>query len=85
MPKERQVQGIIKYVDGPLEQWQDELRGRGLPEHVFHHLLTTADLYAANRYDRLTHDVEKITGMLATSVRDFIARHADLFGKDRGT
>jgi uncharacterized protein YbjT (DUF2867 family) len=69
----------VRYVDTAFDDWHDELRGRGLPDHVRHHLLTMAELHAANRYDRLTHDVEKITGKSATSMRDFIARHADLF------
>lgn len=69
----------IIYVDVPLEQWRDqELRGRNLPDHLFEHLLTMARLHAANRYDRLTHDIETITGRPATSVRDFVARQADL-------
>lgn len=75
----------VSYVDVPLEQWRDELRGRDLPEHLTHHLLTMADLHAANRYDRLTHDIEKITGRPATSVRNFVARHADLFAASRET
>jgi uncharacterized protein YbjT (DUF2867 family) len=71
----------ITYVDVPLEQWRDqELRRRNLPDHVFEHLLTMARLHAANRYDRLTHDVEAITGRPATSTRDFVAHHAELFG-----
>jgi uncharacterized protein YbjT (DUF2867 family) len=70
----------ITYVDVPLEQWRDhELGRRNLPDHLFEHLLTMARLHAANRYDRLTHDVEAITGMPATSCRDFVARHAELF------
>jgi NAD(P)H dehydrogenase (quinone) len=74
----------ITYVDVPLEQWRDqELRNRQLPDHVFEHLLTMARLHAANRYDRLTHDVEAITGRPATSARDFAARHAELFGPKR--
>jgi hypothetical protein len=36
-----------------------------------------AELHAANRYDRLTHDVEKITAQPATSVRAFVGKHAD--------
>lgn len=69
----------ITYVDIPLEQWRDqELRGRNLPDHLFEHLLTMARLHAANRYDRLTHDIETITGRPATSVRDFVARQAGL-------
>jgi NAD(P)H dehydrogenase (quinone) len=70
----------IIYVDVPLEEWQDqELRSRKLPDHLFQHLLTMARLHAANRYDRLTHDLEAVTGRPATRVRDFVARHARLF------
>jgi hypothetical protein len=39
-----------------------------------------ARLHAAGRYDRLTHDVEALLGRPATSARDFVARHAELFG-----
>jgi hypothetical protein len=38
-----------------------------------------ARLHAANRYDRLTHDIEAITGSPATSARYFVARHAEFF------
>jgi NAD(P)H dehydrogenase (quinone) len=70
----------ITYVDVPLEQWRDrELRSRNLPEHVFEHLLTVARLHAADRYDRLRHDAEVITGRPPTDVRDFVAHHAELF------
>ena len=71
----------ITYVDVPLEQWCDqELRPRSLPDHLFEHLVTMARLHAANRYDRLTQEVVAITGRHATGTRDFVARHADLFG-----
>jgi NAD(P)H dehydrogenase (quinone) len=70
----------ITCVDVPFEAWRDEeLRRRHLPDHVFHHISTMALLDAANRYDRLTHNVEAITGRPATSVRDFVAGHAGLF------
>ena len=70
----------VTYVDVPFKHWRDgELRGRHLPDHVFEHLLTMARLHAANRYDRLTHDVEAITGRPATSARDFVAQHAESF------
>jgi NAD(P)H dehydrogenase (quinone) len=70
----------ITYVDVPLEQWRDQgLRNRNLPDHVFEHLMTMARLHAANRYDRLTNNVEAITGRPATSCRDFVERHAELF------
>ena len=38
-----------------------------------------ARLHAANRYDRITHDVEAITGRPATSVREYVAQHPKLF------
>ncbi|HEY6419863.1 MAG TPA: NAD(P)H-binding protein [Candidatus Binataceae bacterium] len=75
----------ISYVDVPLEQWRDqELRKRKLPEHVREHLLTMARLHAANRYDRITHDVEELTGGPAMTVRDFVAQHVDLFAPNPG-
>jgi NAD(P)H dehydrogenase (quinone) len=38
-----------------------------------------AKLHAANRYDRLTLDIEAITGRPAASVREFVARNAVSF------
>jgi uncharacterized protein YbjT (DUF2867 family) len=71
----------VSYVDEPFDQWRNhELRARGLPEYVEGHFLTMAKLHAANRYDRLTHDVEAVTGRPATSIRDYVARHPELFG-----
>ena len=70
----------VTYVDVPIDEWRDhELRKRNLPQHVFEHLLTMAHLHRDNRYDRITNDVEAITGRPALSVRDFVAKHADLF------
>lgn len=70
----------VTYVDVPLEQWRDqEPFLRQLPDHVLKHVLVMAQLHAANRYDRLTHDVETITGRPPTSVHDFVAQHAALF------
>jgi len=70
----------VTYVDVPFEQWRDqELRPHGLPEYVYEHFLTMAKLHAANRYDRLTHDVEAILGRPATSARDFVTRNAKSF------
>lgn len=69
----------IRYIKVSLEQWQEELRSHNLPDHLFKHLLTMARLHAANRYDRFTHDVEATIGRPATSTRDFVANHAELF------
>ncbi|MGO9056258.1 MAG: NAD(P)H-binding protein [Candidatus Binataceae bacterium] len=76
----------ITYFDVPLEQWRDqELRKLNLPDHVFGHILTMARLHAANRYDRITHDVQAITGRPPLSIRDFVAKHADLFAPNHET
>jgi hypothetical protein len=70
----------IRYVDVPFEEWRERvLRPKHLPEHLAAHIATMARLHAANRYDRLTRDVETITGKPATTVRDFVASHADSF------
>jgi NAD(P)H dehydrogenase (quinone) len=67
----------VTYVDMPLQRWIDEeLAPLGLPAHLQNHLATMARLHRDNRYDRLTHDVEAVTGRPATSVRDFVAAHA---------
>ncbi len=71
----------IRYVDEPFERWlANDLGTRQLPKHVFEHLRTMARLHAKNRYDRLTHDVLAVTGRPATSVRDYVAKHPELFG-----
>jgi hypothetical protein len=70
----------VAYVDMPFDRWRDEEVGRReLPGHLCEHLLTMARLHADNRYDRLTHDVETITGRPATSIRDYVARNRALF------
>jgi hypothetical protein len=72
----------IKLDHDDYPRWRDqELRSRNLPDHVFEHLLTMARLHAANRYDRLTHDVEAITGRPATGIREFVTHHVELFGQ----
>jgi NAD(P)H dehydrogenase (quinone) len=72
----------ISYIDVPREEWENELRSRDLPYHLFEHFVTMSRLHAANRYDRLVHDIESITGRPATSIRDYVAKHAELFGSN---
>jgi hypothetical protein len=50
-----------------------------LDQHALAHLATMALLKQQNRYDRLTSDVEKITGTPALSVYDFVLRHAKTY------
>ena len=69
----------VEYVDVPFDRWHDELKARGLPQHVYEHFITMAKLHAANQYDRLTDDVERVTGKTATSVREYVASRPELF------
>ncbi len=70
----------IRYVDVGFEDWRDQvLRPKHLSAHLAEHLSVIAQLHAANRYDRLTRDVETITGHPAMAVREFVASHAESF------
>ena len=70
----------VRYVDIPFAEWRERvLVPRHYPEYLAAHIATMVRLHADNRYDRFTRDVETITGRPATTVRDFIARHADVF------
>jgi uncharacterized protein YbjT (DUF2867 family) len=74
----------IRYIGVPLDEWRDkELRASGLPEHVFGHLLTMAKLHAANRYDRLTSDVEAILGRPARPIETMVRETRKKFGEGK--
>jgi uncharacterized protein YbjT (DUF2867 family) len=70
----------VTYVDIPLDEWRDqELRSRRLPDHVFEHLLTMARLHAANRYDRLSSDIDGILGRPARSLESMVRGNQEKF------
>jgi uncharacterized protein YbjT (DUF2867 family) len=69
----------ITYEDIPVGPWRESLIQAGLPIHLVDHLSVMADLHRAGRYDRQSSDVLELTGQQATSVRDFVARHAAAF------
>jgi uncharacterized protein YbjT (DUF2867 family) len=69
----------ISYVNVPVAPWEDALRQLGMSPHVAAHLITMAALHRQNRYDRLTHDVEKLTGSPPMSITDFVRMHAAEF------
>ena len=73
----------ITYSDIPPEDWERELKGAGLPEHLTRHLMTMAELNRAGRYDRMADGVERVTGRPAMSIREFVSLHADKFGGRR--
>jgi uncharacterized protein YbjT (DUF2867 family) len=70
----------VTYADIPPEDWEQELKRVGLPQHLMHHLVTMAELNRAGRYDRLADGVGRVTGRPAMSVREFVSLHADEFG-----
>ena len=58
------------------------IAGEG-PRPCRDHIKTMAQLHADNRYDRLTHDFEAIIGRPATSIREYVAKHPELFGSSK--
>src|SRR5438552_11742970 len=73
----------VTYSDIPPEDWERELKGAGLPDHLTRHLVTMAGLNRAGRYDRMADGVERVTSRPAMSVRDFVSLHAVEFGGRR--
>jgi NAD(P)H dehydrogenase (quinone) len=51
----------------------------GLSQYVFDHISTMAKLHAENRYDRLTLDVQKLTGKPSMSIREYVTAHPEIF------
>jgi uncharacterized protein YbjT (DUF2867 family) len=69
----------VAYVDVPYDAWADRVTSdAALPPHVQEHLLTMARLHRENRYDRVTHTVESLTGRPAQTVESFVGAHAEL-------
>jgi NAD(P)H dehydrogenase (quinone) len=70
----------VKYVDTPYDKWlKEELLPLNLSQYVFHHVSTMTKLIADNRYDRLTSDVQKLTGKPSMSVREYVTTHPEVF------
>ena len=70
----------VKYVDTPYDKWlKKELLPLNLPQYVFHHVSTMAKLIADNRYDRLTSDVQMLTGKPSMSVLEYVTAHPEVF------
>ena len=73
----------VTYSDITPEDWETELKRQKVPEHLTNHLVTMGELHRAGRYDRMTDNVERVTGRPAMSVREFVALNADEFGGRR--
>ena len=63
----------------PYEEWLQVLNEMGLPPHLQQHIATMARLHHEDRYNRSTHDFERITGHPPQSVLQYLEQHRDLF------
>ncbi|MFD6974746.1 NAD(P)H-binding protein [Streptomyces sp. NPDC059949] len=70
----------VSYVDVPLDQWHEEVLSTvGLPPHIEQHIITMCRLHQENRYDRTSDDVERLTGVPAQAIEDFVAARKDFY------
>jgi hypothetical protein len=70
----------VSDVDVPLKRWRTEVLAKaGPPQHTEQHIATMAQLHRANRYDRVTVDVERITGKRPLTVEEFVAARKDFY------
>ncbi|SNT48196.1 NAD(P)H-binding protein [Actinacidiphila glaucinigra] len=70
----------VRYVDVPPQWWETEVLGRaGLPPHAEAHIATMGRLHRENRYDRASQDVERVTGVPARTVGQFVAARRDFY------
>jgi NAD(P)H dehydrogenase (quinone) len=73
----------VTYFDITPADWERELKRQKVPEHLTNHLVTLGELHRAGRYDRMTENVERVTGRPAMSVREFVSLNAHEFGDRR--
>ena len=77
----RALERPVTAEDTPYDEWvRNYLRVSGLPDHVQQHLATMARLHHEDHYNRVTDDVEKLTGAPAQTVEQYIAAHPQRFG-----
>jgi uncharacterized protein YbjT (DUF2867 family) len=69
----------VSYVDVPLDSWRAELAKVGLPPHTEQHIATMGRLHQENRYDRVSGDVERLTGVPAQTIEAFVAARKDFY------
>jgi len=74
----------IVYVDVPPEEWeQKDLRQKNLPPHLINHFETMSRLHHDNRYERMTDDVEKVTGVKPMTVECWVRNNIKMFQKNK--
>jgi uncharacterized protein YbjT (DUF2867 family) len=63
-----------------FDDWRSRLTNSGLDPHVQEHISTMARLHREDRYNRITDQVQALTGHPPQSVADFVGAHRDVFG-----
>jgi hypothetical protein len=61
------------------DEWLEHVTEAGLDPHIQQHVATMARLHREDRYNRLTHDVENLTGHPPQSVQEYIRQRRELF------
>lgn len=51
--------------------------------HIVAHVETMARLHRDNRYDRISDDVERLTGQPPMNIADFVRQNAQIFASIR--
>ena len=69
----------ITYRDVDPQAWREQLVQWKIPGHLLEHVTAMAGLNRDHRYDRLTDDVERITGEKPMGLREFVRAHAGEF------
>jgi len=70
----------IRFVDVPLEEWKrTDLVQHNLPAHLVNHFGTMAKLHHEDRYNRLSDDVEKVTGVKPMTVEGWVRNNLQMF------
>ena len=69
----------IQYVNVPPQIWEARLQEAQLSAHLTAHLVTMAQLYRDNRYERMTDTFQQLVGRAPISAAEFARRHAAAF------
>lgn len=69
----------IRYVNVPREPWEADLFATASSPHLAQHLSAMALLHRENRYNRLTDEVERLTGTPPMSIEDFVRSNAKAY------
>jgi len=76
----RALKREIRYVDISQDEWeQTDLKAQNLPSHLTNHFATMAKLHHANRYDRFSSDLEKVTGKKPMTVEEWVTNNVNMF------